>query len=108
MTLKLDLTTSQQGLIKPLLFDKISKKKVMFEKRKAIKKANKKQPKLSKSERFEKEAQLLDAKIAFKAKMKRILNEQQYEKFEKMSDKKRTKKDKRNNKKEKRRTHKKK
>lgn len=85
MTLKLDLTTSQQSQIKPLLAQKIEKRKAMHEKRKAMKESNKKREKLSANERFEKKNQMLDNKIAFKADMKRILNKEQYEKFEKIS-----------------------
>lgn len=105
MTLKLDLTTTQQGQIKPLLADKIAKRKVMHQKRKAMKEAGKKKGKLSANERFDREMKMLDAKIAFKANMKRILNEKQYERFEKMSDRmmqKKHKKHTKNGKKEKR------
>ncbi|MEX6627203.1 hypothetical protein [Tenacibaculum salmonis] len=107
MTLKLDLTTTQQRQIKPLLADKIAKRKVMHQKRKAMKDANKKHLKLSANKRFNKEIQMLDAKIAFKAEMKRILNKEQYERFEKMSDRRMHKKRKhhKNNKKEKREKH---
>ncbi|WBX73264.1 hypothetical protein PG913_10430 [Tenacibaculum pacificus] len=105
MTLKLDLTNAQQNQIKPLLADNIAKRKVMHEKRKGMKEAGKKNAKLSANERFNKEVQILDAKIAFKAEMKRILDKKQYERFEKISDRKMHKKRKhhKNNKKEKHR-----
>jgi hypothetical protein len=83
MTLKLDLTSSQQQQIRPLLADKIAKRKVMHEKREAMKESGKKRKELSANERFKKKNELLDNKIVFKAEMKRILNKQQYEKFEK-------------------------
>ena len=85
MTLKLDLTASQQRDISPLLTEKIAKRKEMHEKRKAMKDSDEKRKKLSADERFEKQNKMLDAKIAFKGEMKRILNKEQYERFEKMS-----------------------
>lgn len=85
MTLKLDLTAAQQRKIKPLLAEKIAKRKTMHEKRKAMKESGKERKKLSANERFAKKSQMLDAQIAFKADMKRILNEKQYERFEKMA-----------------------
>ena len=85
MTLKLDLTTAQQRRVKPLLAEKIAKRKTMHEKRKAMKESGKKREKLSADERFAKKSKMLDTQIAFKADMKRILNEKQYERFEKMA-----------------------
>ena len=84
MTLQLDLTASQQREIKPLLAEKITKRKTMHEKRKAMKENGQKRKELSANERFEKKSKMLDRKIAFKAEMKRVLNIQQYERFEKM------------------------
>ncbi|MBA6155737.1 hypothetical protein H3Z83_04265 [Tenacibaculum sp. S7007] len=85
MTLKLDLTPAQQRQVKPLLAEKIAKRKEMHAKRKAMKESGKKREKLSADERHAKKTQMLDRQIAFKADMKRILNEKQYERFEKMS-----------------------
>ncbi|WP_028887821.1 hypothetical protein [Tenacibaculum ovolyticum] len=85
MTLQLDLTASQQREIKPLLAEKITQRKIMHQKRKAMKESGEKRMKLSADERFKKESKILDNKIAFKAEMKRVLNKQQYERFEKMS-----------------------
>jgi len=87
MTLKLDLTTSQQNQIKPLLAEKIAKRKTMHEQRKAMRESGKKRVKLSADERFERKNKALDSQIAFKTEMKRILNKQQFERFEKMSKK---------------------
>ncbi|WP_420551481.1 hypothetical protein [Tenacibaculum aiptasiae] len=87
MTLKLDLTPAQQRKIKPLLAEKIAKRKAMHEKRKAMKESGKERKKLTADERFAKKSAMLDAQIAFKADMKRILNEKQYERFEKMATK---------------------
>ncbi|QXP72643.1 hypothetical protein H0I31_02780 [Tenacibaculum sp. AHE15PA] len=91
MTLKLDLTTSQQRDITPLLTDKFIKRKEMHQKRKAMKESGEKRAKLSADDRFNKKSNALDAQITFKAEMKRILNKQQYERFEKMSAKKKHK-----------------
>jgi len=84
MTLQLDLTASQQREIKPLLAEKITIRKTMHKKRKAMKENGQKRQELSANERFEKKSKMLDRKIAFKAEMKRVLNKQQYERFEKM------------------------
>lgn len=80
MTLKLDLSSEQAKQIKPLLLEQVRERKAMKEKRKSLKSSNKK---LTADERFAIKSALLDKKIAFKKEMKRILNEKQYEKFEK-------------------------
>ncbi|CAL2103498.1 Eukaryotic translation initiation factor 3 110 kDa subunit [Tenacibaculum sp. 190130A14a] len=80
MTLKFDLTAQQQRQIKPLLAQTISDHMAMKEKRKAMKA---KKQKLTADERYEIKNSMLDKQIAFKAEMKKILNEKQYEKFEK-------------------------
>ncbi|CAM1373494.1 hypothetical protein [Tenacibaculum xiamenense] len=85
MTLKLDLTTSQQEKIKPFLAEQIADRKAMRAKRKEMKK-NKQKP--SSEERYKMMNARLDKQIAFKAEMKRILNAQQYDRFEKMADRK--------------------
>ncbi|MGB1042180.1 MAG: hypothetical protein ACPGU6_02210 [Tenacibaculum sp.] len=85
MTLKLDLTPAQQRQIKPLLAEKIADRKAMKKKRKAMKENGKKREKLSADERYAKKSEMLDKQIAFKGEMKRILNEKQYERFEKMA-----------------------
>ncbi len=85
MALKLDLTDSQQRQIRPLLAEKIAQRKSMHEKRKAMKESGEKRKKLSANSHFEKKSKILDNQIAFKAEMKRVLNKQQYDKFEKMS-----------------------
>ena len=69
MTLNLDLTTSQQNQIKPLLADKFVKRKETLEQKKAMKESGKKRIKLSADERFEKKSNALDAQITFKAEM---------------------------------------
>ncbi len=85
MTLKLDLNKAQQEKIKPFLAEQIADRKAMKAKRKEMKK-NKQKP--SSEERFKMMNARLDKQIAFKAEMKRVLNTQQYERFEKMADRK--------------------
>lgn len=68
MTLKLDLTTSQQNQIKPLLAEKIAKRKTMHEQRKAIRESGKKRVKLSADERFERKNKALIAELLLKPK----------------------------------------
>lgn len=85
MTLKLDLSSEQAKQIKPLLLEQVRERKAMKEKRKSLKNSNKK---LTADERFAIKSALLDKKIAFKKEMKRILNEKQYEKFERKANQK--------------------
>lgn len=80
MTLNLDLSPAQARKIKPLLLEKIKERKAIHTKRKALKKNNKKP---SSNERYQMAMAQLDKKIEFKATMKSILNEKQYERFEK-------------------------
>jgi lipopolysaccharide export LptBFGC system permease protein LptF len=80
MTLSLDLTASQQNELKPLVAKKISDRKAHYKKMKATQKVRKK---LSADERFAKVNERLDNQIAMKRKMKKILNKEQFEKFEK-------------------------
>lgn len=89
MTLKLDLTDNQISQIKPLLRKQITERSEMHKKRKASKE---KDTKLSSDERYAMAIKKLDKQIAFKKKMKSILNEKQYERFEKMAARKKGKK----------------
>jgi hypothetical protein len=84
MTLALDLTTSQQNQLKPLISKKISDRKAQYKQMKATQKERKK---LSANERFAKANERLDAQIAMKRTMKNILNKEQFEKFEKTNKK---------------------
>lgn len=93
MTLKLDLTPSQASQVKPLIAQQVLDRKKMHEKRKSMKESGKK---LSADERYAMKSAKLDKMIAFKGEMKRILNEKQYEKFEKMAARKAHKMKKRN------------
>ncbi|WP_431165946.1 hypothetical protein [Tenacibaculum halocynthiae] len=85
MALKLDLTDSQQRRVKPLLAEQINDKKELRSKRKAMKESGKKP---SADERYAVANSRLNKLIAFKTEMKSILNEKQYERFEKMTAKK--------------------
>jgi len=76
MALNLDLSSLQQSQILQLNLDLESEK----ENRKAEKK---KEGELSANEMFERSSKMLDAKIATKKKLKSILTEAQFEKFEK-------------------------
>ncbi|WP_075344315.1 hypothetical protein [Tenacibaculum agarivorans] len=78
MTLHLDLTESQQQKIRPLLSEKILDREAFKKERK-----ENKDKKLSTEERFERKMAHLDKQIAFKTDMRAILDDKQYEKFEK-------------------------
>lgn len=92
MTLHLDLSEAQQKQVYNLILGEAQHRKQKMTERKA-KKENKKE--LSKDDYVKLQNERLDQQIAFKAKMKTILTEAQYEKFEKMKPKKRRKKGKR-------------
>lgn len=82
MTLQLDLTEAQQRQIKPLIAKQVAEKQKMWAKRKTMKQSGKK---ATADERYAMKSKMLDKQIAHKAEMKRILNEQQYERYEKMT-----------------------
>jgi len=81
MTLALDLSEKQQNDIKPILMAKITERKMAIKKRKAAKKT-KERP--SADEIYEMKIKQLDGLILIKSKMKNILDEKQYERFEEM------------------------
>lgn len=83
MTLHLDLNESQQAKIQKLNLENATKRKAMMEARKAKKESgNTEKP--SKEERLAMVNAKLDHQIAMKAKMKTILNDEQYAKWEKL------------------------
>ncbi len=82
MTLKLDLTPEQQSKIKPVLTENFKQRELARNERKASKD---KKEKLTSDDRFAIQSKHLDQKIAFKNDMKRILNNDQFERFEKMA-----------------------
>ena len=88
MTLSLDLSEKQQNQIKPLIHKQAENKKAEMLKRKEIRTA-KKRP--SPDEVYTMKSKLLDNQIAFKNKMKDILNKNQFEKFEEMKKEKKMK-----------------
>lgn len=81
MTLRLDLTESQISQIEPLLNEQIKDRMKMREERKALKEND---TKLTSDEQYALATEKLDKQIAFKKEMKLILDEKQYERFEKM------------------------
>ena len=82
MTLHLDLNKSQQAEIKKINLENATKRKAMMAERKARKESGEIQ-KPTQEQRLEMVNTKLDRKIAMKAKMKNILNEEQYAKWEK-------------------------
>ena len=86
LTLELDLTSSQQQEMGKILAEADAKR----EAGRAAHKAQTDSPKkLTADERFAMQNKMLDEKIAFKAKVKKVLNADQLSKWEKMQDKKR-------------------
>ena len=79
MTLQLDLTSAQQSQIMKMNIEEAKERKA----KRAEREKGKEREKLSKTERLSKMNSHLDKKIAAKKKMKSILNEQQFEKWEK-------------------------
>jgi hypothetical protein len=82
MTLHLDLNKSQQAEIKKINLENTTKRKAMIAERKARKKSGEIQ-KPTQEQRLEMLNTKLDRKIAMKAKMKNILDKEQYAKWEK-------------------------
>lgn len=82
MTLDLDLTASQQKKIEKLNLEKATDRKAKMEARQAKMKAGKGE-KPSKEERLAMMNERLDKQMETKKKMKQILNDDQFEKWEK-------------------------
>ena len=82
MTLALDLTAKQQKEIAPLLATQINEREAAMKQRMEARKSEKRP---TKDEIFEMESKRLDNQIAFKNKMKSILDKEQFQKFEKMA-----------------------
>lgn len=81
MTLGLDLSEKQQNQIKPLINAQAAARKVAMEIRKENRATNKKP---SADEIYAMKSAQLDNQIAFKNKLRNILNKEQFEKFEQM------------------------
>ncbi len=83
MTLALVLETSQSEKVYQILLDQAQKRKARHDERKSQDKS-----KLTKEERFARENERLDSKIAMQNKMKNILTEEQFKLWRKMNHKK--------------------
>lgn len=88
MTLDLDLTETQQKQIQIINLENAQARKANYESRKNKSNASEKE-KPSKEERIKMKNDLLDRQIEIKKKMKDILNDDQYAKWEKRSQEKR-------------------
>lgn len=87
MTIALDLSTSQQKKVYDLQLgqaEKMKSKQVEFE---AKRKAGQRPEDMDPSERYQKESERLDNEIAYQQSMRQILNEQQYETFKELKQK---------------------
>lgn len=81
MTLDLDLTTAQQNKIQALNLDNATKRKAKMEERKALKETSER-PKRTSDEQYAMRTERLNAAIAHKAELKKILSDEQFEKWE--------------------------
>lgn len=82
MTLALDLTAKQQKEVSPLLSAQIQERETHMKKRMEARKTGKRP---AKDELFKMQSKRLDDQIAFKNRMKNILDKEQFVKFEKMA-----------------------
>jgi len=83
LTLDLSLTDSQQKEMSKIITEQSAKREAAIAQRKADKE---KGVKPTADERFAKENQMLDERIALKARVKKILNADQFEKWEKSNE----------------------
>ena len=83
MTLALDLTDAQQKEVQSLNLENAVKRSEKMNEMKARKESGEAK-KLTSEERYAMKTAMLDHQIAQKEKMKKILNKEQYEKWEKM------------------------
>lgn len=81
MTLALDLNTNQQKEMEKIISEQSAQREAKMAERKAAKESKKQ---LTSEERFAMENKRLDDQIAMKARVKKILNAEQFEKWEKM------------------------
>ena len=79
MTLELDLSAAQQKEMAALIAEQSSKREAKMAEMKAGKEAKKQ---LTANEKFEMRNKMLDEQIEHKAKMKKILSKEQFEKWE--------------------------
>ncbi|CAI8425599.1 MAG: Uncharacterised protein [Flavobacterium sp. SCGC AAA160-P02] len=78
MTLELDLTEMQQLALTPILTQQFNDIRTQ---RKKIRKAREEMNNMDANKKYELANQLLDKRIAFRKKMKSVLNKEQFEKF---------------------------
>lgn len=81
MTLALDLNGNQQKEMEKIISEQYAKKEAKMAERKAL---NESKKEWTADERFAFQNQKLDEQIAMKARVKKILNAEQFEKWEKM------------------------
>ena len=86
MTLALDLNASQQKEMSKIIAEQSTTREARIAERKATKEATKKQ--LTSEERFAKRNQMLDDQIVMKERMKKILSQDQFKKWDEMKGKK--------------------
>ena len=87
LTLDLNLTPSQQKEMEKLIAERSAKKQAVVNEKRNLKEGK---VKLSPEERYAKRSQMLDEQIAFKAKVKAVLNPEQFAKWEKQQEGKRS------------------
>ncbi len=87
MTLDLDLTEAQQDKIMAINLKNAESRKAMMEARKE-RMENKEAKEISKEEKLKLKNDMLDRKIEIKKQMKAVLNDEQYQKWEAMVQKK--------------------
>ncbi|MFV5703454.1 hypothetical protein ACM55F_16425 [Flavobacterium sp. XS2P12] len=85
MTLELDLNASQQKEMSKIIAEQSAKREAKMAERKASKDSAKKQ--LTADEVFAKKSKMLDEQIVMKERMKKILNPEQYKKWDDMKGK---------------------
>ena len=90
LTLALDLTKTQQNKMHALHLENAKARKDQMKKREQLKGTEK--PKLSSEEKYQKMNSVLDRKIEMKSKMKSILTEEQFQKWERSQKQNRSKK----------------
>lgn len=81
MTLHLDLNEAQQKKVETLFLEEAKLRKTKMEERKAMKDSSEKKQ-LTKEDKFKMMNERLDHQIEMKQKMKSILNDEQFEKWE--------------------------
>jgi len=84
LTLELNLNSAQQKEMSKLIAEQSAKREAVKAERKA-KAQNSEKEKITADQRFALQSKMLDEKIAYKEKVKKILTPEQFEKWEKLS-----------------------